>query len=59
MLIDVGAAGTLDSRYAHKPGVMTRDGKVYHYYCGVAPADDPHLGDIEHSEVRGITLATA
>lgn len=59
VLIDVGPDGSIDSRYAHKPGIMTKDGRLYHFYCGVAPAADRRLGEIEHGEVRGITLATA
>ena len=59
VLIDVGPAGTIDSKYAHKPGIITRDGTLYHFYCAVAPAGDMRLGEITHSEVRGITLATS
>jgi predicted GH43/DUF377 family glycosyl hydrolase len=57
VLIDVGPEGTVDSRYAHKPGVIARDGRLYHFYCAVAPAADPRQGEIEHGEVRGISAA--
>lgn len=57
VLLDVGVKGSCDSRYAHKPAVIARDGRLYHFYCAVSPAADPHLGEIEHSEVRGISAA--
>jgi predicted GH43/DUF377 family glycosyl hydrolase len=57
VLIDVGPAGSVDSRYAHKAGITARDERLYHFYCAVSPAEDPHLGEIEHSEVRGISAA--
>ena len=47
----------IDGRYAHKPGVISKDGKVYHFYCAVAPAEDPKQGEIEYGEVRGISVA--
>jgi len=58
ILIDVGPEGSIDSRYAHKPGIISKDGKLYHFYCAVAPAGDNCLGEIEYDEVRGISLAT-
>jgi len=57
VLIDVGAAGSIDSRYAHKAGICAKDGRLYHFYCAVAPALNPHLGEVEHNEVRGISAA--
>lgn len=59
ILIDVGPDGSVDSRYAHKPGIIGVDGILYHFYCAVAPAMDKHLGEIVHDEVRGISLATS
>jgi predicted GH43/DUF377 family glycosyl hydrolase len=58
ILIDVGPSGSIDSRYAHKPGIIADSGKLYHFYCGVAPAKDKRQGEITHGEVRGIALAT-
>ncbi len=58
VLIDVGAEGRIDSRYAHKPGIISRGNRLYHFYCAVAPASNRFLGEIENDEVRGITLAT-
>jgi hypothetical protein len=58
ILIDVGPIGSIDSRHAHKPGIIAKDGVLYHFYCAVAPARDKHQGEIVHDEVRGIALAT-
>ena len=58
ILIDVGPEDSIDSRYAHKPGIIAKDGALYHFYCAVAPARDKHQGEIVHGEVRGISLAT-
>ena len=59
ILIDVGPEDSIDSRYAHKPGIIARDGTLYHFYCAVAPARDKQQGEIIHGEVRGISLATS
>jgi hypothetical protein len=40
------------------PKPVAKDGVLYHFYCAVAPAPDRHQGEIEHHEVRGISLAT-
>jgi predicted GH43/DUF377 family glycosyl hydrolase len=58
ILLEVGPEGSIDSKYAHKPGIITRDGKLYHFYCAVYTAEDPHLGEIEHPQVRGISYAS-
>jgi len=58
ILIDVGPDESLDSRHAHKPGVIGKDGRFFHFYCAVAPAKDKCLGEIERDEVRGISVAT-
>jgi predicted GH43/DUF377 family glycosyl hydrolase len=52
ILVDIGSAGSIDSLHAHKPGVIGHAGKVYHYYCAVAPTKDWPTG-----EMRGIALA--
>ena len=59
ILVDVGLEGSVDSRYAHKPGVISRDGQLYHFYCAVSPAEGGLPGGIEYGEVRGISLATS
>jgi predicted GH43/DUF377 family glycosyl hydrolase len=57
ILIDVGPPGSVDSRYAHKPGVFVKDDKFHHFYCAVAPAANREMGDVEVDEIRGIALA--
>jgi predicted GH43/DUF377 family glycosyl hydrolase len=59
ILIDVGPEGSIDSRYAHKPAVITDGERLFHFYCAVAPAADPRQGEIEHDEYRGIAVATS
>jgi len=54
----VGSPGSIDSRYAHIPGITGWEGKLHHFHCAVAPATVPHPGEIEHNEVRGIASAT-
>jgi len=58
VLIDVGSDGSLDSRYAHKPGIISCDGRLYHFYCAVSPVISRQAGDIIRDEVRGIAMAT-
>ena len=36
ILIDVGAPGTIDETFAHKPSVIYHDGALYHFYCAVS-----------------------
>jgi predicted GH43/DUF377 family glycosyl hydrolase len=49
IMVDTGAAGTVDETYAHKPCVIFHDGALYHFYCAVS-GKWPH-------EVRGISVA--
>ena len=49
ILIDVGAPGTVDETYAHKPAMISHDGALYHYYCAVS-GQWPN-------ETRGISVA--
>lgn len=58
-LIDVGAPGSLDSQYAHKPAFFYRNGRLYHFYCAVSPALEPVHGTILNQELRGIGLRTS
>lgn len=58
-LIDVGAPGSLDAQYAHKPAVFYHRGTLYHYYCAVSPALQPQHGTIVNGELRGIGLRTS
>ena len=58
LLIDVGAPGTFDDKYASKPAMIYGNGKLYHFYGAVTQFPKRRLGDIEHTEIRGITFAT-
>lgn len=49
ILIDTGAAGTIDETFAHKPSIITYKGTLYHFYCAVS-------GQYPN-EVRGIAVA--
>ncbi|MCC5835184.1 MAG: hypothetical protein JJU20_10655 [Opitutales bacterium] len=57
ILVDVGPDGSIDSLYAHKPALIARDGRVYHFYCAVSPAKTRIIGKQECREERGITFA--
>ena len=58
VLIDVGPEGSIDSAYAHKPAVITTDGRLEHYYCAVARLPEPgQIGDFTQRERRGIAVA--
>lgn len=56
-ILDVGPPGSYDSKYAHKPGIITKDGVIYHFYCAVSPNPSGKIGEIENNETRGIGLA--
>ena len=58
ILVDVGPQGSLDSRHAHKAGIITRGKDLYHFYCAVAPRQPVLLGGVELYESRGITFAS-
>ena len=57
ILIDIGAPGSIDSKYAHKPAIIAKDKCLYHFYCAVSPASENRNKDINYGEIRGITLA--
>jgi predicted GH43/DUF377 family glycosyl hydrolase len=57
ILIDVGQPGSIDSRYAHKPSVFSFEGRLYHFYCAVAPSEEKKAGDESIKETRGIAVA--
>lgn len=58
ILVNTGPEGSIDSRYAHKPGIITKGKQLFHFYCAVSPAKQKIPGEIEHDEIRGISLAT-
>ena len=49
IVIDVGAPGSVDSSYAHKPSLIAHKGDLYHFYCAVSR--------VNGKEVRGISVA--
>jgi predicted GH43/DUF377 family glycosyl hydrolase len=53
ILVDVGRPGSIDSRHAHKSGLMARNGRLYHFYCAVADGSSHGAG-----ARRGIAFAT-
>lgn len=57
VLVDVGPEGSLDSRHAHKAGLIARGHELYHFYCAVAPREPVPIGGVELRESRGITFA--
>ncbi|GAB3608612.1 hypothetical protein GCM10027414_07370 [Humibacter ginsengiterrae] len=59
ILVDVGVAGSIDATHAHKPAVITWDGRLEHYYCAVAPRRPVLVGGFEQREHRGIAKAVA
>ena len=59
VLIDVGPEGSIDADYAHKPGVIVKDGVLYHYYCAVGPRDEIRVGKHNVGQNRGISLAVS
>lgn len=58
-ILDVGPEGSIDSRYAHKPGIIHHEDALYHFYCAVSPEPSGKIGEIETGERRGIGLATS
>jgi predicted GH43/DUF377 family glycosyl hydrolase len=58
-ILDVGPDGSVDSRHAHKPAVIWSGERLFHFYCAVAAASNgTQMGQITHSEYRGISYAT-
>ena len=59
ILLDVGAAGSIDSLHTHKPAVITWNGRLEHYYTAVALQEEPVLvSGYAQQEMRGIARAT-
>ncbi len=55
-ILTIGGHGTVDSTYAHKPGVIYHDGILYQFYCACRPSrpDDPTNNN---GEFRCISVA--
>lgn len=52
LLLDIGAAGSIDSVHAHKPSIVYWDSRLEHFYCAVSGQDGS-----ESQARRGITRA--
>src|SRR5688572_12106245 len=52
VIIDVGRIGAIDERYAHKTGLVSWRGDLYHFYTA---ASGKGMG--ENGDIRGITVA--
>ena len=48
-MVDIGPPGSIDETYAHKPGIISRHGTLYHFYCAVSGSWP--------NETRGIAVA--
>jgi predicted GH43/DUF377 family glycosyl hydrolase len=59
ILIDVDREDSIDSRHAHKPGMIYKDGVLYHFFCAVSPGGNKTTGNVNVDEIRGIALATS
>ncbi len=57
-ILTVGPEGALDSRHAHKPAVIMRDGVLYHFYCACRPHREGDPTD-NSGEFRCIAVATS
>ena len=59
VLLDVGAPGSIDAKHAHKPGMISKDGVLYHFYAAVGSSETREIGAYTLTEARGIAVATA
>ena len=57
VLIDVGPEGSIEATHAHKPGMIAKDGVLYHFHSAVGPMDPVTVGPYTVTNSRGITLA--
>jgi len=59
ILIDVGPPGSIDDQYAHKPGVIARDGVLYHFYGASRRKTQADVDEVNAKDRRGIAVATS
>ena len=59
VLIDVGPEGSIDAQYAHKPGVVARDGVLYHFYGASRTKGPGDVDEVNAEDRRGIAVATS
>lgn len=57
-LLSHGNAHDWDETHAHKAAVFRHHGKLYHFYCGVRPAQPSDTARCKGNECRTILLAT-
>ena len=55
-ILTTGGRNTIDSTYAHKPGVIFANGALYHFYCACRPRREGDPTD-NGGEFRCITVA--
>ncbi|MFE5320541.1 hypothetical protein ACFQ88_17675 [Paenibacillus sp. NPDC056579] len=58
-IITIGEEGEIDSIFAHKPSVITRNGVLYHFYCSCRPYKDGDPTRNFGKEFRTISVATS
>ncbi|NLG24661.1 MAG: hypothetical protein GX558_04850 [Clostridiales bacterium] len=56
-ILTIGGRGTIDSKYAHKPGILYHDGNLYHFYCACRPSQDGDPTRNFGDEFRCISVA--
>ena len=55
-ILTIGRAGTIDSKYAHKPYCIWHEGALYHFYCACRPWQEGDIAD-NGGEFRCISVA--
>jgi len=59
VLIDVGPKGSIDDQYAHKPGVIAKDGVLYHFYGASRKKGPADTDEVNAKDRRCIAVATS
>lgn len=57
-IIQPGPDGSIDSKYAHKPSVISHKGDLYHFYCACRPTLPDDVASC-FGKYRTITVATS
>jgi len=58
VLIDRGEPGSIDALHAHKPAIVTWDGRLQHFYTAVAHQEPVDIDGYQQRERRGIAVAS-
>ena len=56
-ILTIGGRGTIDSKYAHEPGIIYHDGNLYHFYCACRPYQEGDSAKNFGDEFRCISVA--